>query len=157
MEAHSIHQAAGADVIAIGDGAREAKGGDVSLLGHLVWFSVSELEVKRDDLLGAIGDSGLGERFAPGEITELPQDGRWIIATGPLTAPGLAESIASATGKDALAFFDAIAPIVHAETIDFDIAWRQSRYDKEGPGGDAAAYVNCPMGAGEGEDVMTPY
>ena len=44
-----------------------------------------------------------------------------------------------------MSFFDAIAPIVHADSIDFDIAWRQSRYDKEGPGGDAAAYVNCPM------------
>jgi hypothetical protein len=72
MEAQSIHQAAGADVIAIGAGAREAASEDVSLLGYLLWFSVSELEVKRDDLLGAIGDSGLDERFAPGEIS--PRD-----------------------------------------------------------------------------------
>ena len=68
-----------------------------------------------------------------------------IVATGPLTSPALAEAILDLTGEGALSFFDAIAPIVHAETIDFDIAWRQSRYDKEGPGGDAAAYVNCPM------------
>jgi methylenetetrahydrofolate--tRNA-(uracil-5-)-methyltransferase len=68
-----------------------------------------------------------------------------IVATGPLTSPALAEAILSLTGEDALSFFDAIAPIVHADSIDFDIAWRQSRYDKEGPGGDAAAYVNCPM------------
>jgi methylenetetrahydrofolate--tRNA-(uracil-5-)-methyltransferase len=68
-----------------------------------------------------------------------------IIATGPLTSPALAQSIRMLTGEDSLAFFDAIAPIVHAESIDFGIAWKQSRYDKEGPGGDKAAYVNCPM------------
>lgn len=68
-----------------------------------------------------------------------------IVATGPLTSPALAAAILDLTGEDALSFFDAIAPIVHADSIDFDIAWRQSRYDKEGPGGDAAAYVNCPM------------
>jgi methylenetetrahydrofolate--tRNA-(uracil-5-)-methyltransferase len=68
-----------------------------------------------------------------------------IFATGPLTSPALADSIRNATGEDSLAFFDAIAPIVYADSIDFDIAWRQSRYDKEGPGGDKAAYVNCPM------------
>jgi len=81
------------------------------------------------------------------EVTGLPpaEDGLAIIATGPLTAPALAEAIAQASGEDALAFFDAIAPIVHADSIDFSIAWRQSRYDREGPGGDRAAYVNCPL------------
>jgi len=81
------------------------------------------------------------------EIAGLPPEA-WdsvIVATGPLTSPALAEAILTLTGEESLSFFDAIAPIVHAETIDFDIAWRQSRYDKEGPGGDAAAYVNCPM------------
>ena len=68
-----------------------------------------------------------------------------IFATGPLTSPALADSIRNMTGEDSLAFFDAIAPIVHADSINFDIAWKQSRYDKEGPGGDKAAYVNCPM------------
>ena len=68
-----------------------------------------------------------------------------ILATGPLTSPALSQAILELTGEDALAFFDAIAPIVHAESIDMDIAWRQSRYDKPGPAGDAAAYVNCPM------------
>ena len=68
-----------------------------------------------------------------------------IVATGPLTSPALSAAIAALTGEDALSFFDAIAPIVHAESIDMDIAWRQSRYDKAGPGGDAAAYINCPM------------
>jgi len=81
------------------------------------------------------------------EIAGLPPQ-EWdnvIVATGPLTSPALAEAILKATGEESLSFFDAIAPIVHADSIDFDIAWRQSRYDKEGPGGDAAAYVNCPM------------
>ncbi len=68
-----------------------------------------------------------------------------IVATGPLTSPALADAILELTGEESLSFFDAIAPIVHADTINFDIAWRQSRYDKAGPGGDAAAYVNCPM------------
>jgi methylenetetrahydrofolate--tRNA-(uracil-5-)-methyltransferase len=72
-------------------------------------------------------------------------DDKVIFSTGPLTSPSLADSIRNLTGEDSLAFFDAIAPIVHADSIDFDIAWKQSRYDKEGPGGDKAAYVNCPM------------
>jgi methylenetetrahydrofolate--tRNA-(uracil-5-)-methyltransferase len=73
------------------------------------------------------------------------EDENVIFSTGPLTSPPLADSIRNLTGEDSLAFFDAIAPIVHADSIDFDIAWKQSRYDKEGPGGDKAAYVNCPM------------
>jgi methylenetetrahydrofolate--tRNA-(uracil-5-)-methyltransferase len=68
-----------------------------------------------------------------------------IIATGPLTAPSLAAAIASQTGETALAFFDAIAPIVHFDTIDLDTAWFQSRYDKVGPGGTGKDYINCPM------------
>ena len=84
---------------------------------------------------------------APGEVTALPPPAweRVIVATGPLTSPALAQSILQLTGEDALAFFDAIAPIVHADSLDMSRAWRQSRYDKEGPGGDAAAYINCPM------------
>lgn len=68
-----------------------------------------------------------------------------IIATGPLTTPALSEAILDLTGEGQLSFFDAIAPIIHTDSIDMDIAWRQSRYDKEGPGGDKAAYINCPM------------
>jgi methylenetetrahydrofolate--tRNA-(uracil-5-)-methyltransferase len=81
------------------------------------------------------------------EIADLPPDD-WqstIIATGPLTSPALAQSIRALTGEDALAFFDAIAPIVHRESIDFSIAWFQSRYDKVGPSGDGADYINCPL------------
>ncbi len=69
-----------------------------------------------------------------------------IIATGPLTSDNLAKAILAKTGEDSLAFFDAIAPIVHFESIDMSKAWKQSRYDKPGPGGDGAeAYINCPM------------
>jgi len=68
-----------------------------------------------------------------------------IVATGPLTSPSLADAIDKLTGEDSLAFYDAIAPIVYKDSIDFDIAWMQSRYDKGGPAGDLAAYVNCPM------------
>lgn len=81
------------------------------------------------------------------EIAGIPPED-WdnvIVATGPLTSPALADAILMATGEESLSFFDAIAPILHADSIDFDVAWRQSRYDKEGPGGDKAAYVNCPM------------
>lgn len=68
-----------------------------------------------------------------------------ILATGPLTAPGLAEGIRSLTGAESLAFFDAIAPIVHRDSIDMGKAWFQSRYDKVGPGGTGADYINCPL------------
>jgi len=81
------------------------------------------------------------------EVAGLPPS-EWdsvVVATGPLTSPALAQAVLGLTGEDQLAFFDAIAPIVHFESIDMDIAWRQSRYDKEGPGGEAAAYINCPM------------
>jgi methylenetetrahydrofolate--tRNA-(uracil-5-)-methyltransferase len=68
-----------------------------------------------------------------------------VVATGPLTSPALADAIAGLTGEDSLAFFDAIAPIVHADSIDHDIVWAQSRYDKPGPAGTGADYLNCPM------------
>ncbi len=79
------------------------------------------------------------------EVTDLPRDGHWIVATGPLTGSKLAEAIAAEAGQDSLAFFDAIAPIVHADTIDMDIAWRQSRYDKGDTEDERTAYINCPM------------
>ncbi len=85
--------------------------------------------------------------FARSEIEGLPPSD-WdqvIIATGPLTSPALAAAIRGRTGEDALAFFDAIAPIVHRASIDMDKAWFQSRYDKKGPGGSGADYINCPL------------
>src|SRR5919206_1747967 len=81
------------------------------------------------------------------EIAGLPP-GEWdsiIIATGPLTSPALGAAIQALTDEDALAFFDAIAPIVHRDSVDMDVAWFQSRYDKAGPGGTGADYINCPM------------
>jgi methylenetetrahydrofolate--tRNA-(uracil-5-)-methyltransferase len=68
-----------------------------------------------------------------------------IVATGPLTSPALADTIRQFTAQEALAFFDAIAPIVNRDSIDISVAWFQSRYDKAGPGGSGADYINCPM------------
>ncbi len=81
------------------------------------------------------------------EIAGLPPE-EWdsvIVATGPLTSPALADGIRKLSGEDSLAFFDAIAPIIHRDTIEMDKAWFQSRYDKEGPGGGTADYINCPL------------
>ena len=81
------------------------------------------------------------------EVTGLPPK-EWdiaIVATGPLTSPAMAKAIQAETGEDQLAFFDAIAPIVHRDSIDMDICWYQSRYDKVGPGGNGKDYINCPM------------
>ncbi|MDO7560703.1 MAG: methylenetetrahydrofolate--tRNA-(uracil(54)-C(5))-methyltransferase (FADH(2)-oxidizing) TrmFO [Paracoccaceae bacterium] len=80
-----------------------------------------------------------------GEVTDLPDSGNWIIATGPLTSGNLAESIRAHTGAEALAFFDAIAPIVYSETVDMSVAWMQSRYDKGETEEEQTAYMNCPM------------
>ncbi|MGB6230985.1 MAG: methylenetetrahydrofolate--tRNA-(uracil(54)-C(5))-methyltransferase (FADH(2)-oxidizing) TrmFO [Litorimonas sp.] len=82
-----------------------------------------------------------------GEVAGLPpmEWGNTIVATGPLTSDALAAAILAETGEDSLAFFDAIAPIVYKDSIDFDKAWFQSRYDKKGPGGDGADYINCPL------------
>ncbi|MFP3944678.1 MAG: methylenetetrahydrofolate--tRNA-(uracil(54)-C(5))-methyltransferase (FADH(2)-oxidizing) TrmFO [Alphaproteobacteria bacterium] len=82
-----------------------------------------------------------------GEVAGLPPED-WrsvIVATGPLTSPALSEAVRGLTGEEDLAFFDAIAPIVYKDSIDFDTAWYQSRYDKPGPGGTGADYINCPL------------
>jgi len=92
-----------------------------------------------------------------GEIAGLPPE-EWdsvIIATGPLTSDPLATAIAELTGEGELAFFDAIAPIIHTETIDMDIAWFQSRYDKQGPAGTGKDYINCPMDKAQYEAFIT--
>ena len=86
-------------------------------------------------------------RVEGGEVQGLPP-AAWdsvVVATGPLTSEALSAALLQLTGEGALAFFDAIAPIVYADSVDMGVAWRQSRYDKEGPGGDRAAYINCPM------------
>ena len=110
----------------------------------------SALAVDRDGFSAAVTSRLEGHPLVSvvrEEVTGLPP-AAWdqtIIATGPLTAPPLAEAIRAATGADALAFFDAIAPIVHFDSIDLNIAWFQSRYDKVGPGGTGKDYLNCPM------------
>src|SRR5271168_326703 len=108
------------------------------------------LAVDRDGFSAAVERAIVAEpliRVERGEIAALPPED-WdnvIVATGPLTSPALAAAIRGLTGEDALAFFDAIAPIVHRESIDMSVAWAQSRYDKAGPGGTGADYLNCPM------------
>jgi methylenetetrahydrofolate--tRNA-(uracil-5-)-methyltransferase len=96
------------------------------------------VEIRREELAG----------LPPADWDEI------IIATGPLTSPALAEAIGALTGEESLAFFDAIAPIVHRDTIDFDKSWFQSRYDKEGPGGGVADYINCPLDQAEYETFV---
>jgi methylenetetrahydrofolate--tRNA-(uracil-5-)-methyltransferase len=89
------------------------------------------------------------------EVVVLPPE--WdnvIVATGPLTSPALADAIHGITGANALAFFDAIAPIVHRDSIDMNVAWFQSRYDKAGPGGTGADYINCPMDRAQYEQFV---
>ena len=106
------------------------------------------LAVDRDPFAAAVTARLLAHPListTAGEVTDLPRDGHWIIATGPLTSTALAHSIRSATGADALAFFDAIAPIVYADSVDMSVAWMQSRYDKGETLEDQTAYLNCPM------------
>ncbi|MBM3529292.1 MAG: methylenetetrahydrofolate--tRNA-(uracil(54)-C(5))-methyltransferase (FADH(2)-oxidizing) TrmFO [Alphaproteobacteria bacterium] len=107
------------------------------------------LAVDRDEFSGAVTQA-LGTHplieVRREELALPPED--WdsvIVATGPLTSPGLASAISGLTGEGALAFFDAIAPIVHRDSIDMNVAWFQSRYDKAGPGGTGADYINCPL------------
>ena len=112
------------------------------------------LAVDRDGFSAAVTEALAGHpriRIERGEVDGFPPSdwGNVIIATGPLTSPALARAILERTGEEALAFFDAIAPIVFRESIDFSRAWFQSRYDKAGPGGDGADYINCPLDEGQ--------
>ena len=108
------------------------------------------LAVDRDGFASAVTDALEGHpaiTIVRGEVTGLPPEdwGNVIIATGPLTSAALASAITALTGEAALAFFDAIAPIVLRSSIDMSQAWFQSRYDKSGPGGSGADYINCPL------------
>ena len=108
----------------------------------------SALAVDRDAFAGEVSERLRNHPLVSietGEITELPREGQWIIATGPLTSDALAQSILRETGQSALAFFDAIAPIVYADTVDMSKAWFQSRYDKGETEEQRRAYLNCPM------------
>jgi methylenetetrahydrofolate--tRNA-(uracil-5-)-methyltransferase len=108
------------------------------------------LAVDRDGFAQAVTDAVIAHphiTLARGELAALPPD-NWdsvIIATGPLTSPALAAAIQQLTGEESLAFFDAIAPIVHLDSVDLSKAWYQSRYDKPGPGGTGRDYINCAL------------
>jgi methylenetetrahydrofolate--tRNA-(uracil-5-)-methyltransferase len=133
---HAEMRSAGSLVMAMGDRHKLPAGG--------------ALAVDRDGFSDGVSETLRAHpliRIEEGEIESLPPAdwGLAIVATGPLTSSALATSIQEKTGLDRLAFFDAIAPIVHRETIDMDIAWFQSRYDKAGPGGTGADYINCPL------------
>ena len=108
------------------------------------------LAVDRDRFAAAVTERLAADPMVTlhrGEVAGLPPDG-WdtvIVATGPLTSPPLADAVRNLTGERELAFFDAIAPIVYRDSIDFSKAWFQSRYDKVGPGGTGKDYINCPL------------
>ena len=133
---HQEMRALGSLIMRAADGAQVPAGG--------------ALAVDRDAFSAAVGAALEAHPLVTierGEIAGLPP-AAWdsvIVATGPLTSPSLAEAVRGLTGEGELAFFDAIAPIVHADSIDMNVAWRQSRYDKVGPGGTGADYVNCPL------------
>jgi len=137
---HEEMRRAGSLILRAGDAHKVPAGGALAVDRH--GFSAAVQSALENDPLVTI------ER---GEIADLPPED-WdsvIIATGPLTSPALADAVRTLTGEDSLAFFDAIAPIVHRDSIDMDKAWFQSRYDKPGPGGTGKDYINCPMSKDE--------
>ncbi|SDZ77231.1 methylenetetrahydrofolate--tRNA-(uracil(54)-C(5))-methyltransferase (FADH(2)-oxidizing) TrmFO [Rubrimonas cliftonensis] len=133
---HEEMRRAGSLIMAMGDRCKLPAGG--------------ALAVDRDAFSAAVTHALTGHPLIEidrGEVAGLPPEawGNVIVATGPLTSPALAEAIAARTGAEALAFFDAIAPIVHFDSIDMSKAWFQSRYDKGETEADRTAYLNCPM------------
>ena len=133
---HEEMRRLGSLILAMGDRHRLPAGG--------------ALAVDRDGFSAAVTEALTDEplvEIVREEVPGLPPAawGSAIVATGPLTSPALAEDIRRVGGEEQLAFFDAIAPIVHRDSIDLDTAWFQSRYDKVGPGGGGADYINCPL------------
>ncbi len=117
------------------------------------------LAVDRQEFSGFVGHALKAHeniQVVQKEFKELPPAdfGQVIIATGPLTSEPLARAIQELTGEESLAFFDAIAPIIHADSIDMDIVWAQSRYDKAGPSGTGADYLNCPLNEEQYENFI---
>lgn len=117
------------------------------------------LAVDRDQFSQYVTGKLLGHELISiekGEISHIPIENAasTIVATGPLTSDSLGEAIGTLTGHDELAFFDAIAPIIHKDSIDFDKVWYQSRYDKPGPGGTGADYINCALDKEQYEDFI---
>ena len=108
----------------------------------------SALAVDREAFADAVTSRLLSHsniNLETGEITNLPEDGQWIFATGPLTSSALGKALQAESGEESLAFYDAIAPIVYADSVDMSIAWEQSRYDKGETEDERKAYINCPM------------
>jgi len=129
---------------------------EMRALGSLIMACADKVRVPAGSALAVDRDlfaAGVTQAIAAHPLIELvrervdafPAQGPVIVATGPLTSAPLAQAIARATGSDQLAFFDAIAPIVHGDTIDMEIAWKASRWDKGSPEGDGKDYINCPM------------
>ncbi|MEQ9573368.1 MAG: methylenetetrahydrofolate--tRNA-(uracil(54)-C(5))-methyltransferase (FADH(2)-oxidizing) TrmFO, partial [Nitratireductor sp.] len=133
---HAEMRLAGSLIMACGDAHQVPAGGALAVDRDGFSAAVTE-RIEAHDLITVVREEVCG--LPPADWDQA------IIATGPLTAPSLADAIRAETGADALAFFDAIAPIVHFDTIDMDICWFQSRYDKVGPGGTGKDYINCPM------------
>lgn len=129
---------------------------ELRLLGSLIMKSADEtklpaggaLAVDREAFAYMIQEKILSHpniTVIRGEIDILPDSASTIVASGPLTSGKLTQNIIDVTGQEQLAFFDAIAPILYQDSIDFNICWKQSRYDKSGPGGNGQDYINCPM------------
>ncbi|MBI1384437.1 MAG: methylenetetrahydrofolate--tRNA-(uracil(54)-C(5))-methyltransferase (FADH(2)-oxidizing) TrmFO [Rhizobiales bacterium] len=133
---HAEMRLAGSLVMASADAAKLPAGGALAVDRH--GFSALVTAALENHPLVTIR-RGEGQALVP------PGASNVIVATGPLTSPALTEAILRETGEDQLAFFDAIAPIVAIDTVDTSIAWFQSRYDKPGPGGTGADYLNCPL------------
>ncbi|MGB8811983.1 MAG: methylenetetrahydrofolate--tRNA-(uracil(54)-C(5))-methyltransferase (FADH(2)-oxidizing) TrmFO [Paracoccaceae bacterium] len=131
---HWEMRAAGGLIMEMAQKHRLPAGGALAVDRDLFAASVTE-RIRAHPLISVEG----------GEVRDLPREGAWIVATGPLTSGALAESIRAETGADSLAFFDAIAPIVYAESVDMSVAWMQSRYDKGETLEEQTAYMNCPM------------
>ncbi len=115
------------------------------------------LAVDRELFSQAITKAIEGEpliKIVHGEVTEIPDEGLVLIATGPLTSDALYVQIQQITGEDHLSFFDAIAPVLDAETINLNVAYWKSRYDKNVPEGEAGDYLNCPMNEPQYNDFI---
>lgn len=131
---HWEMRAAGGLIIAMADAHRLPAGGALAVDREPFARAVTA-RLAAHPLIRIVGE----------EVTGLPAAGQWIIATGPLTSPALAAAIRGATGQEALSFYDAIAPIVHAGSVDMAVAWAQSRYDKGATAAERTAYINCPL------------
>ena len=133
---HEEMRRAGSLIMAMGDKHQVPAGGALAVDRHAFSDAVTEainshpnIEIVREEIAG----------LPPADWDSV------IVATGPLTSPALAEAVHELSGEGELAFFDAIAPILYADSINMDIAWKQSRYDKGDTEEDRAAYINCPM------------